>query len=440
MKSVWNWNIYFRYILEFAMIIPGAIAGFLPVMAYLRIKPSRLIFCILTTIFVLIPAGAGVCAWMGLPTNTILLPMVLVLFFVFLSVLKLEWTKAFFAFFNGTMLAGWGTLMANYIFARAESENPISCFFPMTSVTAIALAMLAVGLYGRYFAIKTPFLFEISVLGKLWQWFFMLPMLFTIFFLWVMPVDASNILIGRVQHITILLWIGILIVVFAFYEFFWYVAGRLRNEEILKRENLLLVAEEERYRQLQQHIQDTKRLRHDFRQHLRVLSELAAADKFSEVKRYLEDCTDTVGREHEAFCDNPAVDAISAWYQETARKQHASVKWEYNLPDELPVSDNDFCMILGNLVENALRAIKELPEDKRLISVRCRMIGEKMLGMKIENRCKGRIVLKSDGLPVNNGGEHLGLKSVLSAVSRAGGNMVIDAEDGRFTVSILFPL
>lgn len=95
MKSVWDWNIYFRYILEFAMIIPGAIAGFLPVKAYLRIKPSRLIFCILTTIFVLIPAGAGVCAWMGLPTNTILLPMVLVLFFVFLSVLKLEWTKAF---------------------------------------------------------------------------------------------------------------------------------------------------------------------------------------------------------------------------------------------------------------------------------------------------------------------------------------------------------
>ena len=103
----------------------------------------------------------------------------------------------------------------------------------------------------------------------------------------------------------------------------------------------------------------------------------------------------------------------------------------------MPVREADFCSILGNLLENAVRAAGEEPPENRRVRAIGRMLSDAMMGLSVENPCSRKIPMKN-GLPVSDREGHgIGLASVSATVHRYGGSLDIKNEDGLFSVNIL---
>ena len=199
--------------------------------------------------------------------------------------------------------------------------------------------------------------------------------------------------------------------------------------------------ENARYRELREHMDATRQLRHDFRQHLHVIAGLNEAKEYDKLTAYLAEYEGRLASLHPILCANAALDAIAGHYQHIAESQNTKVFWRLELPERLPIDEVDLCMMLGNLMENALHAVCALPIDAREVTVISSMISGAMLGLSVENSYVGNIVFGRNGLPIaRKRGHGIGLPSVAATVKRYNGTLSVTAKDGVFGVNILLSL
>ena len=152
------------------------------------------------------------------------------------------------------------------------------------------------------------------------------------------------------------------------------------------------------------YIRETRRLRHDFRQHLRVLSGLAAKGDAAALTAYLKEVG---GEEHEEIrfvFANPSLNALAGYYDALARERGVALDWRVSLPEELNIPDAELCVI-------------------------------------VENGYDGQVRRKKDGFAsTKHSGESYGLESARATVARHHGFLTVDAEEDIFRVSLLMNL
>lgn len=97
--------------------------------------------------------------------------------------------------------------------------------------------------------------------------------------------------------------------------------------------------------------------------------------------------------------------------------------------------------ILGNLIENAMEYLQDVPEDKRVISVVIRNEGDMDI-VQVENYYDGE-PLGEDFLPSttkpDKDSHGFGLKSVLHTIRKYDGILRVSAESGLFSVTAAIP-
>ena len=179
-------------------------------------------------------------------------------------------------------------------------------------------------------------------------------------------------------------------------------------------------------------------MRHDFRQHLRVIDQLARSDQRDELVSYVSELVGEAGKATTMMYANRAVDAVYSYYDQQAAQQGSRIEWSLDVPGRVFVKESDLCSVLGNLVENALQAVANLPEERRVVRVTARLMSEGMLGIVVRNPYEGTIRLGRNGLPRTKSRNHgIGLASVRTIVQRYGGSFDLNTEGGEFAVSIL---
>lgn len=55
------------------------------------------------------------------------------------------------------------------------------------------------------------------------------------------------------------------------------------------------------------------------------------------------------------ICANAAMDAIIGYYRMELQGSDINAHWRIELPEKLPLSESDLCVVMGNLLENAVR-------------------------------------------------------------------------------------
>ena len=107
------------------------------------------------------------------------------------------------------------------------------------------------------------------------------------------------------------------------------------------------------------------------------------------------------------------------------------------------ISPSDLYSLFGNIISNALEAVKKVDnEERRLISFRVSQVGEMVL-IAAENYFNGEIVVENGAVTtskedkLNHG---YGLKSIDMLVKKYGGDASICADDDVFRLRILFPV
>ena len=128
----------------------------------------------------------------------------------------------------------------------------------------------------------------------------------------------------------------------------------------------------ENYVHITEQIEETRKLRHDMRQHFRVINDFANNRQFDKIAEYLEEYSsetnDTVPL---FFCENLTLDALLHFYVSSSVKNSIDFKTSVSVPNGLPMSDIDFSILVGNLVENAMEACSKAPIENRRIVLNC---------------------------------------------------------------------
>ena len=437
---MWDWGLYVRYLLVFLMLVPGSVCCLLPVMDHLRFSLRRVLAIMGVLLLVLCGGGAALCTKLGLRSDLAVLACMLLLLIPYrLLVRGLSLWKQLFAFCNAAMLMQWSAAITCVAFVQTE-RNVEGPFAVGTSLACFALAGMVMLLFSKVLRYRIPALFDTPQVDGYWRWLFLLPLVLAAYYGWCLPEDLNELLVGRSQLVLFVSLSASMAATFGGYWFFWSVITFVKRVGDLQGENQLLKAEELRYRQLYEYIQASRQARHDFRQHLRVISELAAQERYEELKDYVGEYVQSVAPAQPIYSNFPAVDALAGYYRVQAEARGIDLECSLALPAPLPFKESDFCIILGNLLENAVHASEAMAQPERKIEVKAAPIGEGMIGLSVVNRFEGRLTLGPDGLPVNAAGEDIGLSSVASAVKRSNGTMAVSAEAGWFKVNILFNL
>ena len=113
----------------------------------------------------------------------------------------------------------------------------------------------------------------------------------------------------------------------------------------------LMQMQEHQYIAQQTYIEESSRIRHDFRQSAITMLSLAEQNDVEALKNYLQSfVADLPQNEIRAWCRNPSVNALLNYYETLLEMYGVRRQWEISLPD-CKISDNDLCGMLGNLLE-----------------------------------------------------------------------------------------
>ena len=430
-------NLYLRWFLDFASIYPAAVLCFAPVLKLMK-KPIRtILICFIGITFVCL-GSAALCMRFSLSSNGLLLPITNLSFVLYFILLRkqISLPKAAFLFLMATLLTAVSVLLSFIFNARRETENPEIVCLASTSAIALTVEMIICIVYSVFFSKYIRWLILELDSKSVWRSVWMIPAVFTIFYIFVMPIDPSTVLINRLPKISVLAVLASLSLYFMFMYLFYRIAKECKINIALINENQLLAYEAKRYEELQERMEKTRRQRHDFRQHLRVISGLTG--KLEELKKYLAQYDMQLEDEGMPICANAAMDAILGYYRMELQGSDINAHWRIELPEKLPLSESDLCVVMGNLLENAVRCVRSEKAGNRSITVYCRMVTPAILGIVIENTYDGKLDCRNGVFySTSHDGRGTGLLSVETIAKKYNGDFKVETENGVFRANVL---
>lgn len=144
-----------------------------------------------------------------------------------------------------------------------------------------------------------------------------------------------------------------------------------------------LQAELRHFRAYQERETRVRKMRHDMRNHLLCLRELAENGKTEQIKEYLGELSGALREtEQTVYSGNEIADAIINEKEVLARAGGVRISLEGRLPEEITIKATDLCTIFANALDNALEAVKDLEE--KWIDIRIRQQG-RMLFITFRN-------------------------------------------------------
>jgi len=181
--------------------------------------------------------------------------------------------------------------------------------------------------------------------------------------------------------------------------------------------------------------------RHDYHSHIQTM--LALTDKPEEIREYLlglnQDLT-TVDKVLKT--GNVMLDAILNSKLSLIKSKGIRVNAKAVVPAQLQISSIDLCIIIGNLLDNAMEAcLKESNPDERFIRVYIAVM-KKQLYICVTNSVSGPIY--KDGPTYLStkrvDGAGFGLMRVDRVAAKNGGYVNRQDEEGVFATEVMLPL
>ncbi len=181
--------------------------------------------------------------------------------------------------------------------------------------------------------------------------------------------------------------------------------------------------------------------RHDYHNHIQALQASMAMGKYDEVNEYLRQLNDDLTNVDTVLkTGRVMVDAILNGKISLAVQNDISVNARARLPEGLGMSDVDLCVVMGNLLDNAIEENRKLKVGERFLRV---YIGTKntFLYIAVTNAAGKRQEKTGRLFRSSKGNRHgFGLARVEGIVKKYGGTFTAASEDGGFTAEVLIPV
>ncbi len=210
--------------------------------------------------------------------------------------------------------------------------------------------------------------------------------------------------------------------------------------ELLKKQNEVQL---EHYKELSEKYEKSRKLAHDIKNHMAIVSEMKGKD--SEYDEKANEYGKNICAEVESIfggfrCSNDILSTIMS--QKISASESENIKVQIDVEDISfeNISDIDITAIFANLWDNAIEALRGIKGDEKLIKVMI-MKKNRMVFIGFENGFRGEINTKEGGfLSTKENHQGLGLSIVKETVEKYGGNIKVNVEDKVFKVKIIMPV
>ncbi|MCM1540521.1 MAG: GHKL domain-containing protein [Blautia sp.] len=181
--------------------------------------------------------------------------------------------------------------------------------------------------------------------------------------------------------------------------------------------------------------------RHDYHNHLQVMKAQLAAGQAEEMKQYLDDLEQSLDSvDTYVKSGNLMADAILNSKLTLAEQKQVRVNCRAVLPKKLSVEDVDMCVLLGNLLDNALEACEQIPPDQRFLRIYM-VVNRSQLYISIQNSAKEDLNFDERNYISRKRGNHgLGMKRVKALTDKYEGYLTLANEPGIFAAELTLPV
>ncbi len=186
--------------------------------------------------------------------------------------------------------------------------------------------------------------------------------------------------------------------------------------------------------------EELRRFRHDMAAHTQVLQSYCEGAENVDLKSYVDNMIkETVRYERKVYTGNHGVDAILGRIEQEATEKGIRFTEEGALPRKIRVEEYDLCIILSNLLRNAIEAAEQVGESsERYIKL---LVGsyEETLYLAVKNSVANEVKIENNRLYTtkedkkNHG---IGSENVARALEKYGGIVNYQCDGKCFTAEI----
>lgn len=432
------WFEFLRPTLEFLCAVPTAILCYLPMKGHLRGKGRLIALCGIPALAAWALAGGLLCWGKHIATDFWMFPSLLLFAWFFVRSVELPVWKSLSVFIA---VCGVFSSVANLaVFADAlfaPNNSPKLFSFPGAFVFFLLCWLLLFILWYPAVHAARWLLSEIEMPGT-WYVFWVVPTLFICLNRMFCPLDYSTLYTNRVMSFYPVLILAMLGIQLFLYLVFYLMARGLGKAMRLARENEFLQMQAANYRLLQKNVEDTRRARHDLRQHFAVLNGLVESGDLKALTEYVKSYGESLPPNAiQSYCKNAAVDTVLCYYGEQAVQKKIDLEISVRIGASLPLPEPEFCVLLGNLLENAIDGCSASQKEK-IIRLHIRQEGGTALYLTVDNTCdKAPVFHKGQLRSTKHAGYGMGTESVRMIAERYNGDARFEWKDGMFLASVM---
>ena len=431
-----------RPILELLAVFPGLLLAYFPVRSYLNQPPGRLAARLLPLMAGACVGGGLICLRFQCPTEAAQAVLALAAALIYIKTLRISSWKsgtialsvcAVFACINSISRAVSAALL---IYVRAPWLEPWLCLSAGIFYNAACWLFTAAAYYPSTRAVRT--MVEDDHFAQTWYVFWVLPLIFILLNIVMTPRYQVTLQTGRVLQVYIVFSIALLTLLLCFYAIFLLMAVSLNRNARLRQENQLLIMQRQRYESLKAAIEEARQARHDLRHQLNQISMLVEEGDMEGLRGFLARSVSRIPSLEMRFCENGAADSVVGYYCGLCGREEIPIHVRLDLPETLPVDEMDLCLVLSNLLENALEASLRTAAVRRQITVTAYLHAARLLLIEVENPFDCAVKEK-DGVfrSSKRKGDGVGLQSVRHIAERSGGASTFTYQDGVFRARVM---
>ena len=433
---------YCTELTSYLPFLPAAFLCYFPVKNQLKYERKNIFLAIFLVFFICFPVASYFKCLFSLNDNFFTLPLLFLFFLIFHSSVHTRFSQSLAVFVFVCALLSFSANFSNgydalrYPDATAFVARPDTSLFHFgISLTMLLLLAYPLSHYGS-------FLIDSLSADNVWYTTVLISGTFLGLNILIIPHKHETLYVNRMF---LIFWcvLGItLTLMLMIYVLFYFIAvGMLDSAQIAERNHFLEMQESQYLRQCK-YMEETSRVRHDFRHSLHTLKMMSETKDYIALDNYLDRyLSDLPVSQFAVYCKNNAVNALMNYLVPSAYEADIQVSLNFELPEQIPVTDVDLCSILGNILENAIDGCRTISSGKRKIQLSVTTRHDAWLYIVSTNTFDG-ITKQKNGCyqTTRPNGHGIGLTSIQITVEKYNGTAQFYNDDSRFYVDIMIPL
>ncbi|MDO4304858.1 MAG: ATP-binding protein, partial [Bacillota bacterium] len=179
-------------------------------------------------------------------------------------------------------------------------------------------------------------------------------------------------------------------------------------------------------------------LRHDMKHHLVEIGHLASRNDYVRIMKYVNQMNEYIEYQNiYVNSGNKDIDSILNYMLNIAAADGASIETNISIPEEINIQCFDLNVILGNLLDNAIEAIRKSDEKVLAININYE---KGVLFINCKNSYTGEIFVEKGKIlssKRNKSMHGIGLDNIKKITEQYHGNVEVEYDSNYFDVTVL---